>query len=243
MSGKLTNLFSAQDMTQGSPAANLLRFSVPLLIGNLAQQLYSTVDSIVIGAYVGDGALAAVGASGPILNLLLVLFMGISVGASVMVSQYFGAKDRDRLEATVGTTITATIYGHGAAAPIDGCCIRILAFRGLSACQGSLNSSKIVVNEMVLTCLKCPWIQCFQGIIRFWLDFYNKKSHSVAVFMDPICEKAVEYIGNIFFRYSRTSIFHTQYCKFFFLIKTKADSSSFRCETYRIKHKVLQYTH
>ena len=86
MSGKLTNLFSAQDMTQGSPAANLLRFSVPLLIGNLAQQLYSTVDSIVIGAYVGDGALAAVGASGPILNLLLVLFMGISVGASVMVS-------------------------------------------------------------------------------------------------------------------------------------------------------------
>ncbi len=109
MSGKLTNLFSAQDMTQGSPAANLIRFSVPLLIGNLAQQLYSTVDSIVVGNYVGDGALAALGASGPILNLLLVLFMGISVGASVMVSQYFGAKDRERLESTVGTTITATI--------------------------------------------------------------------------------------------------------------------------------------
>ena len=87
MSGKLTTLFAAQDMTQGSPAGNLIRFSVPLLIGNLAQQLYSTVDSIVVGAYVGDGALAAVGASGPILNLLLVLFMGISVGASVMVSR------------------------------------------------------------------------------------------------------------------------------------------------------------
>ena len=53
--------------------------------------------------------LAAVGASGPILNLLLVLFMGISVGASVMVSQYFGAKDRERLEKTVGTTMTATV--------------------------------------------------------------------------------------------------------------------------------------
>ena len=63
------------------------------------------------------------------------------------------------------------LYGHGAEAPIDGCCIRILAFRGLSACQGSLNSSKIVVNEVGLTCLKCPWIQCFQGIIRFRLDF------------------------------------------------------------------------
>lgn len=63
------------------------------------------------------------------------------------------------------------LYGHGAEAPIDGCCTHISAFRGLSACQGSLNSSKIVVNKVVLTCLKCPWIQCFQGIIRFRLDF------------------------------------------------------------------------
>ena len=109
MSGKLTSLLASQDMTQGSPSGNLIRFSVPLLIGNLAQQLYSTVDSIVVGYYVGDNALAAVGASGPILNLLLVLFMGISVGASVMVSQYFGAKDRERLEKTVGTTLTATV--------------------------------------------------------------------------------------------------------------------------------------
>ena len=108
MAGKLSAFFGAQDMTQGSPMGNLVKFSVPLLIGNMAQQLYSTVDSIVVGNYVGDGALAAVGASGPILNLLLVLFMGISMGATVMVSQYFGAKDREKLTATVGTTITAT---------------------------------------------------------------------------------------------------------------------------------------
>ena len=63
-------------MTVGNPATNLIRFSTPLLIGNLAQQLYSTVDSIVVGNYVGDSALAAIGASGPIINLLLVLFMG-----------------------------------------------------------------------------------------------------------------------------------------------------------------------
>ena len=63
------------------------------------------------------------------------------------------------------------LYGHGAEVPIDGCCTHISAFRGLSVCQGSLNSSKIVANEVVLTCLKCPWIQCFQGIIRFRLDF------------------------------------------------------------------------
>lgn len=108
MAGKFSSLFEAQDMTVGSPARNLIRFSVPLLIGNMAQQLYSTVDSIVVGNYVGDGALAAIGASGPVINLLLVLFMGVSVGASVMASQYFGAKERDSLSQTIGTTITAT---------------------------------------------------------------------------------------------------------------------------------------
>ena len=92
MAGKLSAFFGAQDMTVGNPATNLIRFSTPLLIGNLAQQLYSTVDSIVVGNYVGDSALAAIGASGPIINLLLVLFMGVSVGASIMASQYFGAK-------------------------------------------------------------------------------------------------------------------------------------------------------
>lgn len=109
MAGKLSALFEAQDMTVGSPAKNLIRFSVPLLIGNMAQQLYSTVDSIVVGNYVGDEALAAIGASGPVINLLLVLFMGVSIGASVMASQYFGAKERDSLSQTIGTTITATL--------------------------------------------------------------------------------------------------------------------------------------
>ena len=109
MAGKLSALFGAQDMTVGNPVSNLIKFSVPLLIGNLAQQLYSTVDSIVVGNYIGDGALAAIGASGPIMNLLLVLFMGISVGASIMVSQYFGAREKDKLSDTVGTAITATL--------------------------------------------------------------------------------------------------------------------------------------
>lgn len=99
-------------MTVGNPATNLIRFSTPLLIGNLAQQLYSTVDSIVVGNYVGDSALAAIGASGPIINLLLVLFMGVSVGASIMASQCFGAKDKKRLSHSAGTAITTTFTGQ-----------------------------------------------------------------------------------------------------------------------------------
>ena len=106
---RLRAFFGVQDMTQGSPMKKLVQFSVPLLIGNLAQQLYNTVDSMVVGHYIGDTALAAVGAAGPILNLMLVLFMGIATGASIQASQYFGAKDRDTLSRVVGTTIVLTV--------------------------------------------------------------------------------------------------------------------------------------
>ena len=105
---KVKKLFGAQDMTVGRPLVNIAAFSIPLLIGNLAQQLYNTVDSIVVGQYVGDTALAAVGASGPILNLLLLLFMGISTGAGILVSQYFGAKKKEELSKTIGTCLALT---------------------------------------------------------------------------------------------------------------------------------------
>ena len=95
-------------MTEGTPWKKIVVFSIPMIIGNIAQQLYSTVDSIVVGQYVGDNALAAVGSSTPILNLLLVLFIGISMGASIMVAQYYGSRDRLRLSQTIGSTITLT---------------------------------------------------------------------------------------------------------------------------------------
>lgn len=101
-------LFQPTDMTVGKPWKSILMFSIPMLIGNIAQQLYSTVDSIVVGHYVGDNALAAVGSAAPLFNMLLVLFIGISAGASIMVAQYFGAKSREELSNTIGTCITVT---------------------------------------------------------------------------------------------------------------------------------------
>jgi len=105
---KLKKLFEPTDMTVGTPWKSIVLFSIPLLIGNIAQQLYNTVDSIVVGHYVGDNALAAVGSAGPLMNMLLVLFVGISTGVGIMVSQYFGAKSREDLSATIGTGITLT---------------------------------------------------------------------------------------------------------------------------------------
>ena len=108
MLDKIKRLFQATDMTEGTPWKRIVLFTVPMLLGNIAQQLYSTVDSIVVGKYVGDNALAAVGSATPILNLLLVLFVGISMGASIMVAQYFGAKQRKELSITIGNCITLT---------------------------------------------------------------------------------------------------------------------------------------
>ncbi len=102
-------LFKPVDMTKGDPVKVIIAFTIPMLIGNVAQQLYNTADSIIVGRFVGDNALAAVGSAGPILNLMLVLFMGIATGASIMVSQYFGSRKREELSKTIGVCITMTL--------------------------------------------------------------------------------------------------------------------------------------
>ena len=99
-------LFAAHNMTEGAPWKRLLEFSIPMLIGNFAPQLYNTVDSIVVGEYIGDLALSAVGSAAPILNLLLALFVGVSTGAGIVVSQYYGAGAREKLSRAVGNCIT-----------------------------------------------------------------------------------------------------------------------------------------
>ena len=104
----LKKIFAPVDMTVGNPIKQILLFAIPMIIGNFAQQLYSTVDSIIVGRYVGDNALAAVGSAGPIINLMIVLFIGISMGASIMVSQYFGARKKEDLSKSIGCCITLT---------------------------------------------------------------------------------------------------------------------------------------
>ena len=106
---KFSNLFAAQDMTQGEPWKKISAFAVPLLIGNIAQQMYNTADSVIVGKYVGDNALAAVGGSGPLINLLIVLFVGIATGAGIMVAQYYGARRSEDLANSVGTCMLLTL--------------------------------------------------------------------------------------------------------------------------------------
>ena len=93
------------DMTVGSPARHILKFTLPLLIGNLFQQLYNMVDSIVVGRYVSAHALAAVGACGSLNFLFFSLSSGLSVGIGIIAAQYFGANDEKQLKKTIANSI------------------------------------------------------------------------------------------------------------------------------------------
>ncbi|MBQ9325757.1 MAG: MATE family efflux transporter [Clostridia bacterium] len=95
-------------MTHGSIVRQIILFSLPLMLGNIFQMLYNTVDSIVVGNYVSKEALAAVGSTTVIVNILVFFFNGFSVGAGVVIGQHFGARDMDRLHDTIETTMTAT---------------------------------------------------------------------------------------------------------------------------------------
>ena len=128
MLGKRTNIFKAsfcrkdtsvatkiaaspqpRRMTEGSIAKSLLLFAVPLILGNLLQQLYNTADSIIVGNFVGANALAAVGSSGSPIYLLIGFSQGVAVGAGVVVAQYLGAKDRVDTQLAVHTALAISV--------------------------------------------------------------------------------------------------------------------------------------
>lgn len=96
-------------MTSGVIWKELLLFSIPLLLGNLFQLLYNTVDSIVVGNFVGHQALAAVGASTPLINMLIGFFMGVAAGAGVLVSRFFGARKLEEMHTAIHTFVAFTL--------------------------------------------------------------------------------------------------------------------------------------
>lgn len=112
------------DLTEGRPWSQILRFMLPMLLGNIAQQLYNTADSVIVGRYVGDLALAAVGSAGPVLNLLIVLLVGISTGAGIVVSQYQGARRRSDLEGAIGNCLILTALATLIVMGLSACLIR-----------------------------------------------------------------------------------------------------------------------
>ncbi len=97
------------DMTQGSTTRHLINFSLPLLAGNLFQQLYNMVDTWVVGNFVSNEAFSAVGTVGPIINMLIGFFLGMSSGAGVVISQYYGAHRPEKVHEAVHTAMLLTV--------------------------------------------------------------------------------------------------------------------------------------
>ena len=94
------------DMTTGHIMKNIILFAIPIIIGNVLQQLYTTVDALVIGKYCGDTSLAAVGTSSQPVEVLLCVFLGIGTGVSILISQYTGARESGKVVSVCGTSIT-----------------------------------------------------------------------------------------------------------------------------------------
>ena len=97
------------DMTEGSIVRHLLNFAMPLFVGNLFQMLYNMVDTWVVGNFVSDAAFSAVGTLGSVTNLMIGFFTGLSSGAGVVVSQFFGSKRNEKVKETVGTSVVMTL--------------------------------------------------------------------------------------------------------------------------------------
>jgi len=173
-------------MTKGAPWKNLLLFTVPLLIGNLFQQMYSTADAIILGRFVGDNALAAVGSSIPIFFLIMVLMMGISMGAGVMVSQYFGAKKREDLSYTVGASLALTTI-LGVAMMISGPFVTRPLLVLLDTPPEILDDSALYMNILMLGVLGMGYFNILSGILRGLGDAFS-----------PLLYLAIASVLNVF---------------------------------------------
>lgn len=96
----------ATDMTQGRVMRPLIRFTLPLVLANVFQLTYNAADAVIVGRFVGKEALAAVGAAGPVVNIITFLVVGACLGAGVLMSEFFGAQDRETLRCEIGTSLT-----------------------------------------------------------------------------------------------------------------------------------------
>ncbi|MBE5874759.1 MAG: MATE family efflux transporter [Lachnospiraceae bacterium] len=216
------------DMTSGSPMRHILRFAMPLLLGNLFQQLYNMVDSIVVGNYVGKDALAAVGTCGSLNFLFFSLSSGLAIGIGIIVAQYFGAKD----DKNVRSTIANSFYVLASAALT----VSLLGFLFTPALLKLLSTPEHVLGDAVLymrtTCVGIIGIAFYNGvaailralgdsrtplyflmlssIINVGLDLFFVLSLDMGVFgvaLATIIAQAVSAITSLIYAYHKVSYF------------------------------------
>ena len=159
-------------MTEGVIWKEILLFSIPLLLGNLFQQLYNAVDSVVVGNYIGAQALAAVGSSAPVINLLVSFFMGLAVGAGVIISRYFGARKKEELHIAVHTSLALT-FAAGLVMTLIGVLISPYVLQWVGTPCDVMESSVLYLRIYFLGILSVMVYNMGSGILRAVGDSRN----------------------------------------------------------------------
>ena len=159
-------------MTEGVIWKEILLFSIPLLLGNLFQQLYNAVDSVVVGNYIGAQALAAVGSSAPVINLLVSFFMGLAVGAGVIIPRYFGARKKEELHIAVHTSLALT-FAAGLVMTLIGVLISPYVLQWVGTPSDVMESSVLYLRIYFLGILSVMVYNMGSGILRAVGDSRN----------------------------------------------------------------------
>ena len=159
-------------MTEGVIWKEILLFSIPLLLGNLFQQLYNAVDSVVVGNYIGAQALAAVGSSAPVINLLVSFFMGLAVWAGVIISRYFGARKKEELHIAVHTSLALT-FAAGLVMTLIGVLISPYVLQWVGTPSDVMESSVLYLRIYFLGILSVMVYNMGSGILRAVGDSRN----------------------------------------------------------------------
>lgn len=159
-------------MIDGVIWKQIFLFSIPLLLGNLFQQLYNAVDSIIVGNYIGSQALAAVGSSAPVINLLISFFMGLSIGAGIIISRYYGARNIDGLQEAVHTSLAITFIA-GIAMTFIGVLLSPYILQWVGTPDDVMSSSVLYLRIYFLGILSVMTYNMGSGILRAVGDSKN----------------------------------------------------------------------
>lgn len=159
-------------MTEGIIWKQIFIFSIPLLLGNLFQQLYNAVDSVIVGNYIGSQALAAVGSSAPVINLLISFFMGLSIGAGIIISRYYGARNIEGLQEAIHTSLAITFIA-GIAMIFIGVLLSPYILQWVGTPDDVMNSSILYLRIYFLGILSVMVYNMGSGILRAVGDSKN----------------------------------------------------------------------
>jgi len=162
---KKMSISTTKDMTKGDPKKNILSFALPILLSQIFQQLYNSVDSLIVGNYLGKNALAAVSSSGPLIFLLISFFEGAAMGAGVVIARYFGAGDQEKVSKTIHTNV---IFGLlcGIALSIAGVALTPTLLRWMQTNEAVIDQSIAYFRYYFIGAISVVMYNIFTGIMR-----------------------------------------------------------------------------